>query len=179
MRPFFAIPAAVFAAVFAPVFAEAISLLPVAAQAPDRFLKIKEITVLTSTRGDARRILGEPAGRGASYLEFFNTKEGLYSVRYTAGPCGRKTGLREVNLSWNVPEWTVEEFTFRPKKRLKTGKLHLGLQGFRAYKMLGNNDSTVYRNNALGISYNIFKDKLIEITFYPADKFEDLRCLGR
>ena len=147
-------------------------------QEPDWLKKIKNITLLSSTRDDVIKIFGHPKNENGSSLEYFFVKDGEISVQYSVGKC--KTTIiegKETIQGWNVPDWTVVDIAFSPNKNSKYKKHKHNFTGFKSSPVYDFPNARVYENDELGVRYSINSKGMVElITFYPADKYDYLYC---
>ena len=145
-------------------------------QEPDWMKKMKSITLLSSTRDDVNKLLGQPRGNRISYLEYY-VLEGEISVQYSSKCRTIIVEGKEVVEGWNIPEWTVTTISFSPNKKLTLKKLKFDVTGFNSYPVLDSRGAKIYENDELGIEYGIgYGGKLDLITFYPANKYDNLHC---
>ncbi len=147
-------------------------------QEPDWLVKIKNIKPLVSTREDVIKMFGEPLEKERiSYGKYYDFKDGRMNVIYATGLCVTKLEDGKENVyGWNVPEWTVIDVSFTPKKRINPKKLNINLDEFEKEEVWDVPGSFEYLNNELGIYANIYKGKLETISFYPAKKYDYLQC---
>lgn len=146
---------------------------------PDWLVRIKSIKPLVSTRDDVIKMFGEPSDKDRiSYGEHYDFKDRRMEIIYETGLCVTKIedGIPKV-YGWNVPEWTVIDVSFTPKKRINPKKLNINFDEFKKEEVWDVPGSFEYLNNELGIYANIYKGKLETISFYPAKKYDDLYCM--
>lgn len=144
----------------------------------DGLVKVKSIKLLVSTIEDVASILGEPLEKERlSYGKYYDLQDGRINVIYETGVCVTKieNGIKEVN-GWNVPEWTVISVSFTPKERISPKKLNITFNGFEKEEIGDNVGAVAYRNDQLGIYYEVYKGKIETISFYPSNQFDYLHC---
>lgn len=73
----------------------------------NKYLKIK---VFESTREDVEKIYGKGESGSNPYFVLYKTPDGNVSVGYSYRNCQYEYPM------WNVPDWTVEDITYRPFK---------------------------------------------------------------
>lgn len=75
---------------------------------------------------------------------------------------------------WDVDEGTIVGVTFYPKKMKKTS--YYKLKNSEMNKSFDDIGTAVYTNKEKGLLYTVYDGKVNQISFYPAQRFEKLRC---
>ena len=147
-------------------------------QESDWLKKLKSITLLSSTRNDVINLYGQPRKEKTGHWDIFDIMEGEITVEYSEGKC-RTSNLdgKVKNSGYLVPEWTVVNVAFFPKKKFTLKNLKIDVTGFNSYPVYDVPGAKIYENNVLGAKYDISsKGKIEYISFTPADKHDYLLC---
>lgn len=99
----------------------------------------------------------------------YELKEGNLFVVYSDEKCA-STGWGK----WDVSEGTIVGITFYPKKKRKPS--FYKLDNSEMNKSLDDIGTEVFTNKEKGLLYTVYSGKVNEITLYPSQKFEKLRC---
>jgi hypothetical protein len=72
----------------------------------------------------------------------------------------------QIAYGLKLPEYTVVEVAFKPDKDISPKKLRIkNLKGFRAVPEDDFPAMVVYENEEIGVSYTVYKEKVIGIRF--------------
>jgi hypothetical protein len=141
--------------------------------------KIKQVELLYDKYDDVIRIMGNPSRkRGPKELiEHFDLKDGQVNAIFESGRCVLTEYSDGKPLGWKVPEWTISDISFRPRKRVSPRKLGLETKGFDRVPIADVPGAFIFRNEDLGMEYSVTREgKVYEISFFPAKKFDYLLC---
>ena len=139
-----------------------------AAEAP----KWKQIRLMSSTRTDVEKLLGESKFRG--YFGMYEVEDGVLHVDYY--PFDACT---EADADLRVPQWTVVEITYEPSNRVTLVDLKLDLKKFRKRRESPDvPDLISYVNEKEGVAYTIDSNDntLNSVRYFPGKRYEGLRC---
>jgi hypothetical protein len=135
---------------------------------------MKAITLLSDTRNDVLKKLGDPVnGERENHLWYYDFDEGRMSISYTTGICG---SFETEVLGWKVPEWRVEQVGFSFDNDTEPKELGISFKGFDSSPIDDVPGGIDYTNDDLGVDYTVNKGKIHDITFRPAKKFGYLQC---
>ena len=143
---------------------------------PDWYASVNRFTLLVSGYEDVSKTFGRPAKAigERKYSEYIESPEGRFHVSYETGKCVENHGNR---IGWKVPEWTVIELSFIPRKPIEPRQLPFELNGFRSYPISDVPGAFVYENDDVGISYDLNRKRKVEvISFYPPTSMKHLHC---
>lgn len=159
---------------------------------PNWLIKRKQVKLLSHTREDVIKILGNPIdNKMDSYIWEYDFAEGRMSIRFEdRGLCIKQLGDDiKRSYGWKVPEWTVTEVDFSPEKPISRKKSFITFVGFTKKPVKYDSKSGAtpddykrepflfeYYNDELGIYYLEYFGKIAGITFYPSKQFNNLKC---
>lgn len=132
----------------------------------------KSIKVMTSTREDVRKILGQSdQGRGS---EVYSINGGTVDVEYSYGSCADK-----YNSGWNIPKDVVVRFRFTPLTNIKFTSLKLNRRKFEIIHESADVPNLItYIDRSEGVRFVVHRpdDLLQTVGFFPPARYENLRC---
>lgn len=150
-----------------------------AAQGRGWFEKMKSLELLSFSRDDVLKLMGDPVENDReSHIWYYDFKEGRMSILFSSGVCKSKghKGLQAFS-GWNVPAWRIVEIAFSPDERVEPEKLNIiSFDGFSTRPIHGGREGIEYTNDELGIDYIVNEGKIQNIIFRPAKSYEHLRC---
>jgi hypothetical protein len=156
------------------VYSIAVSLTSGATQFETALWKQK-VLLLQSTRADVENVLGKPSS-GQGYLVTYKLSDGIVDLEYYPfDHCKISDG---VQADLNLPEWTVTEIVFRPKRQVSISTLHLNLKRLRkAHLNPGVPDLVSYLDDREGIEYTVESNgTLNNVRYFPGSRYGRLRC---
>lgn len=115
-----------------------------------------------------------PKALGASYEKrlsdslLYETKSGNLFIEYSLGNC-----IKGSWGAWDVSKETVLHVTFYPKKKKTLSYYNVKKEGLKEDFYHG---SYTYTNESDGILFIVQSNKVMEISYFPPDKFKDLKC---
>jgi hypothetical protein len=137
--------------------------------------KIKEIKLLEANRDDARKIFADYKFERSNHTEYkekvrtdFSTVEFIYSE----GKC-------EDNESdgYETSEWNIESVKIWPENRIVPKDFGINLSQFQKEKMYQNlADNYIFYDKAKGLSFEVYRGKIVEINFFPSLTNNPLMC---
>ena len=147
------------------------------AKDPEWLRRMKEIKLLSNTREDINKFLGDPVDdEKENYLWYYDFPEGRMAITYQSKQCVAPPENNGKLVGWKVPEWTVVEVSFSPDKYIKPKTLNINFEDFTSKPIYDYPEASEYRNDELGIDYVLNKGKIEYITFRPSKKFAHLQC---
>lgn len=154
------------------------SFAPAVAQKrlPDWYVKMKQIELLVSTYDNVTDVFKQHAKDRTErkYGEYIDSSDGRFFIVYATGKCVERNGRM---IGWKVPEWTVIEISFTPRKRTKPERLPFAMTGFRSYEVSDAPGAFIYENASTGIEYGLKRDGTVEIvSFDPPKSMEHFHC---
>ena len=152
---------------------------PAYAEQPAWLKKMKQIDLMTDSYDDVVDLLGKPDDETTEkeLIEVFDFDEGEMSVRFAPGECLPSSFDRSRLSGWKVPKWTVTNVSFSLDNPIDKKKLGVDFTGFRKYPVHDVRNEFIYENDELGIRYRTKgQSKILDISFYPANKFDLLNC---
>lgn len=99
----------------------------------------------------------------------YKLKEGNLFVYYSNEKCS-PTDWGE----WDISEGTIVGMTFYPRKKRKIA--YYKLNNTQMNKSFDDVGTEVYTNDEKGLLYTVYSGRVNQITFYPSQRFEKLRC---
>ncbi|MGD9627848.1 MAG: hypothetical protein AB7V18_01230 [Pyrinomonadaceae bacterium] len=143
---------------------------------PDWYMKMKRIEPLVSNYDVVADVFERPAKDQSTrtYGEYIDSFDGKFFIVYATGKCVERNGQM---IGWKVPEWTVIEISYTPRKRMKRKHLPFELSGFRSYEVSDVPGAFIYENDKVGLSYGLRRNGTVEIvSFDPPEGTEHLHC---
>jgi len=163
-------------------------VLPTVAQEPNWYSKIKELKILSSNARDVIDLFdlhGKNLLTEKEYSWAIRTTEGLVMVNFSKGPACSDVSKQELsvhstlaNRTWNVPEWTVVEITFRPNadNLLLPIQLPFATSGM---KEMSRGDVEIWsKDDAVGIilEVGLYETFVLSVTFIPPSSMASSEC---
>jgi hypothetical protein len=135
----------------------------------------QRVLLLQSTRADVEKAFGKPIGE--NYGVTYKLKDGiLYLDYYDFDHCKSQDGFQ---ADWNVPEWTVTEIEFMPKRKTTVASLDLNLKHLRMAHLNPETPQLLsYIDDKEGIEYTVNESShtLNSVRYFPGSLHSALRC---
>jgi len=104
-----------------------------------------------------------------NHVQTYKLKDGNLSVVYSLGLC-----TEEYKNHWNVPEWTVTQYTFYPTVKFNVKRLKLDPKKYRKTKDAHIKIVSYYVNDEEGIVYELQWNLVHSVTYSPPAKMDYL-----
>ena len=131
------------------------------------------IVPLHSTRADVERLLGPSTDPTKEHASIHKTKNEVVLVVYASGPpCG--TDARSM---WQVPRGTVVSLTVASRREQQVTDLPIDITSYEKIEDGHLPGITRYISEEEGISIEVDKDKVTDISYFASAKDKYLRCL--
>lgn len=130
------------------------------------------IAPLHSTRADVERLLGPPIDPDKEYVSVHKLENEVVFIVYASGPpCGM-----DAQRMWKVPRGTVVSITTSPKTKIRFSELQIDENKYRKTDGGHVPGYTYYINEEDGLKFEVIKDEVASITYFPSAKDNSLRC---
>lgn len=149
--------------------------LSIYAQMPDWYIKLKQISPIVSTKADVEKFFGAAdrtriIDNSTRILSSYNLEDGWLSITYSNGEC-----KADQTAGYNIPKETVETVFFTTKKPIKLSLLKIKLKGFYSSSE-DDVEIQIFTNFDEGVEYAVSNKQAGSIKFFPARKYDSLRC---
>ncbi len=128
------------------------------------------IVPLQTTRADVERLLGQPTDPSKEHSLVYHTRNEVALIDYASNPpCGANGG-------WQVPQGTVVSITVSSKARLLLSDLQIEEKRYEIVPDAHKPNVVKYINKEEGESIDAFQGEVLSIRYFPATKYNHLRC---